>query len=132
MLTWDVFISGTPFCIQVNRDCSYVELQKKLLKEMSAVLKPEVFAYTTPVSDMFQIRIQDPSADPDTYLEQVEHPLFMEIIDMALSVLSPDAGPPHVKLLLEWTDPESFFSDMSDPIVEHESVAQLKVRIINM
>ncbi|CAD7077202.1 unnamed protein product [Hermetia illucens] len=122
---------GTPFCIQVNRDCSYVELQKKLLKEMSAVLKPEVFAYTTPVSDMFQIRIQDPSADPDTYLEQVEHPLFMEIIDMALSVLSSDAGPPHVKLLLEWADPESFFSDMSDPIVEHESVAQLKKNTTN-
>lgn len=117
---------GTPFCVQVNRDCSYVELQKKLLKEMSSTLKPEVFAYSTPLTEMFQIRVQDPSADPDTYLEEVEHPLFMEVVDMALSVLSPDAGPPHIKLLLEWTNPEDFFVDLSDPIVEHESVSLLR------
>ncbi|XP_055379932.1 ubiquitin carboxyl-terminal hydrolase 31 [Condylostylus longicornis] len=122
---------GTPFCIQVNRDCSYVELQKKLLKEMSSIIKPETFCYTTPLSEMFQIRLQDPSADPDTYLEQVEHPLFMEIIDMALSVLSHDAGPPHIKLLLEWAEPDKFFSDLTDPIVEHESVSSLKEKNIN-
>lgn len=95
---------------------------------MSSVLKPEIFAYTTPLTDMFDIRLQDPSADPDTYLEQVEHPLLTEIIDMALSVLSSDAGPPHIKLLLEWENPENFFLDLNDPIVEHESVSRLKVK----
>ncbi|XP_055848161.1 ubiquitin carboxyl-terminal hydrolase 43 isoform X2 [Episyrphus balteatus] len=117
---------GVPFCVQAPRDCSYVELQKKLMKEMSSILKPEVFAYSTALSNMFQIRLQDPSADPDTYLEQVEHPLFTEMIDMALSVLSSEAGPAHIKLLLEWTDPEEFFADLTDPVVEHESVSRLK------
>lgn len=118
---------GTPLCLQVNRDISYAELQRLLLKEMASVLKSEVFAFETPVKEMYKIRLQDPSADPDTYLEAtVEHPLFTEMIDLALSVVPSDAGPAHVKLQLEWADPERFFSDMSDPTVEHASVAQLK------
>lgn len=60
---------GTPFCLQVSRDVSYSELQKKLLKEMQAVLKSDVFSYSTPPSKMFKIRLQDVSADPDTYIE---------------------------------------------------------------
>ncbi|XP_005179499.1 uncharacterized protein LOC101898421 [Musca domestica] len=116
---------GAPFCLQIPRDCSYSELQKKLLKEMSAILKPEVFSYSTPLKEMFQIRLQDPSADPDTFIEQVEHPLLTEMIDLALSVLSAEAGPPHIKLLLEWSDPEAYFSDLSDQVVEHESVPRL-------
>lgn len=65
----DVKRFSTPFCIQVNRDISYTELQKRLLKEMQTILKPEVFAFTTAMSNMFKIRLQDPSADPDTYIE---------------------------------------------------------------
>lgn len=57
----------------------------------------------------------------------MEHPLFTEMIDSALSVLPVDAGPQHVKFLLEWQNPDEFFSDLSDPFVEHESVSQLKV-----
>lgn len=116
---------GIPFSVQAARDCSYTELQKKLLREMAAILKPEVFSYATPLAEMFQIRLQDPSADPDTYLEQVAHPLLTEMIDLALSVLSSEAGPAHIKLLLEWNEPELFFSDLSDTVVEHESVARL-------
>lgn len=59
---------------------------------------------------------------------QVEHPLFTEMIDLALAILPTDGGPPHVKLLLEWTEPEKYFSDLTDPFVEHESVSQMKVR----
>lgn len=126
----DVKRFGTPFCLQVSRDISYVDLQKLLLKEMSSILKSEIFSYSTPLIEMFKIRLQDPSADPDTYVEStLEHPLFTEIIDLALSVLPPDAGPPHVKLLLEWKEPEKFFSDMSDPFVEHESVSQMRDKI---
>ncbi|XP_029726360.2 ubiquitin carboxyl-terminal hydrolase 31 [Aedes albopictus] len=121
---------GTPFCIVVNRDVSYVELQKLLLKEMASILKSEVFAFSTPMQEMFKVRLQDPSCDADTYLESnVEHPLFTEMIDLALSVLPTDAGPAHVKLLIEWTNPERFFSDMTDPFVEHESVSQMKEKI---
>lgn len=50
------------------------------------------------------------------------------MIDLALSVLPSDVGPSHVKLLLEWTEPEKYFTDMTDSFVEHESVSQFKVR----
>lgn len=49
------------------------------------------------------------------------------MIDLALSVLPSDAGPPHIKLLLEWNEPDKFFCDMTDPFVEHESVSLLEV-----
>lgn len=65
----DVQRFSTPFCVQVNRDISYTELQKSLLKEMRAILKTDVFTYSTSTADMFKIRLQDPSADPDTYIE---------------------------------------------------------------
>uniref|UniRef100_A0A182P3M8 Tafazzin n=1 Tax=Anopheles epiroticus TaxID=199890 RepID=A0A182P3M8_9DIPT len=121
---------GTPFCLVVNRDVSYSELQKLLLKEMAYILRSEVFTFATPAQNLFRMRLQDPSCDADTYLEAtVEHPLFTEMIDLALSVLPADAGPAHVKLLLEWTEPERFFSDMSDPFVEHESVSQMREKI---
>lgn len=54
----------------------------------------------------------------------------MEMIDLALSVLPVDAGPQHVKLLLEWNEPDEFFCDTTDAFVEHESVSQLQVSIV--
>ncbi|XP_022228757.2 ubiquitin carboxyl-terminal hydrolase 43 isoform X2 [Drosophila obscura] len=121
---------GAPFSMKAPRDCSYQDLQKRMLREMSPLLKPEVFSYATPLADMFRIRLQDPSADPDTYLEQVEHPLLTEMIDMALTVLASEAGPPHIKLLLEWSSPEDHFlarqqETDDEAVVEHESVARL-------
>lgn len=65
----DVERFSMPFSVNVNRDISYSEVQKLLLKEMQTILKPEVFAFATPINEMFRIRLQDPSADPDTYLE---------------------------------------------------------------
>lgn len=49
------------------------------------------------------------------------------MIDLALSVLPGDVGPTHVKLVLEWQEPERFFHDMTDAFVEHESVTEFKV-----
>lgn len=96
---------------------------------MKTVLKPEVFAYKTPLHEMFRIHLIDPSADSDTYIEAtVEHPLFTEMIDMALSVFPTDAGPAHIKLLLEWPAPELYFADLEDHWVEHESVAKLQTK----
>ncbi|XP_036330484.1 ubiquitin carboxyl-terminal hydrolase 31-like isoform X1 [Rhagoletis pomonella] len=116
---------GMPFSLLAARDCSYADLQKLLLCEMASLLKPEVFSNAKPLSDMFQMRLQDPSADPDTYLQNVEHPLLTEMVDLALSVLSAEAGPPHIKLLLEWSEPEKHFADLSDKVVEDESVPRL-------
>ncbi|XP_017045215.2 uncharacterized protein LOC108090851 [Drosophila ficusphila] len=125
----DITRFGAPFSMKAPRDCSYQDLQKRMLREMAPLLKPEVFSYATPPAEMFRIRLQDPSADPDTYLEQVEHPLLTEMIDMALSVLSSEAGPQHIKLLLEWSAPEEHFvgkqQEAEEAVVEHESVARL-------
>ncbi|XP_041675768.1 ubiquitin carboxyl-terminal hydrolase 43 isoform X2 [Drosophila eugracilis] len=125
----DISRFGAPFSMKAPRDCTYQDLQKRMLREMAPLLKPEVFSYATPLTEMFRIRLQDPSADPDTYLEQVEHPLLTEMIDLALSVLSSEAGPQHIKLLLEWSSPETHFiskqQESEEVVVEHESVARL-------
>lgn len=113
--------------MKVNRDVSFSEFQKTLLKQMSSVLKPEVFSYATAISDMFKIHLQEPSADPGTYLEsKFEHPLLTEMIDLALSVQPTDSGPLHIKLSLEWSEPEKYFADMEDHFVEHESLTEQK------
>lgn len=104
-----------------------MEFQKALLKQMSGVLKPETFSYSTPLNTMFKIQLQEPSADPNTFLEsKFEHPLMTEMIDLALSVHPSDSGPAHIKLSLEWNEPDKYFSDMEDHFVEHESVSNEK------
>jgi len=111
--------------MKISRDVSFVELQKTFLREMAAILKPEVFSYSTPISEMFKIHLQEPSADPGTYLEaNLEHPMLTEMIDLALSVQPSDSGPQHIKLSLEWSQPEKYFNDMEDHLVEHESVSK--------
>lgn len=113
--------------MKLNRDVSFSEFQKALLKQMSPILKPEVFSYSTPISEMFKIHLQEPSADPGTFLEEkFEHPLLTEMIDLALSVQPSDSGPLHIKLSLEWAEPEKYFTDMEDHFVEHESVSEQK------
>ena len=72
---------GTPFCLQVNRDISYSELQKKLLKEMQGLVQSDVYSYSTPPSKMFKIRLQDASADPDTYIE----PMVLSLLNLVIS-----------------------------------------------
>lgn len=113
--------------MKINRDVSFVELEKVLLKQMSAFLKPETFGYSIPINEMFKIHLQEPSADPDTYLEsKFEHPLLTDMVDLALSVHPSDSGPAHIKFSLEWTEPEKYFTDMEDHYVEHESVTKAK------
>jgi len=113
--------------MKINRDVTFIELQKALLKEMSSVLKPETFSYSTPINEMFKLHLQEGSADPNTYLEsKFEHPLLTDMVDLALSVHPSDSGPQHIKLSLEWTEPEKYFSDMDDHVVEHGSVKEEK------
>lgn len=85
---------------------------------------------------MFKIRISDPACndnEPPCYLDpELEHPLFMEAIDQALALCSEDGGPPHVKLVLEWTSESknTIIADDSDLIEEHSSVKQLKAQAL--
>lgn len=123
--------SGSIFCVKINRDVSFSEFQKAILKQLSSVLKPEVFSYSTPIAEMFKVHLQEPSADPGTYLEaKFEHPLLTEMIDLALSVQPSDSGPLHIKLSLEWSEPEKYFSDLADHFVEHESVTVQKEKAV--
>lgn len=48
------------------------------------------------------------------------------MIDLALSVQPTDSGPAHIKLLLEWFEPEKHFTDLKDHVVEHESVSRVQ------
>lgn len=81
---------------------------------------------------MFKISISDPACndnEPPCYLDpELEHPLFMEAIDQALALCSEEGGPPHVKLVIEWSQKSKseIIADDSDVIEEHSSVKQLK------
>lgn len=33
----------------------------------------------------------------------VDHPLYMEAVEQAIALCQDDSGPPHLKLVLEWT-----------------------------
>lgn len=54
----------------------------------------------------------------------------MECVDQALALCSEDAGPAHVKLVLEWSaeTKASIIADDKDLIEEHASVKQLKTQ----
>lgn len=86
---------------------------------------------------MFKIRISDPACndnEPPCYLEpHLEHPLFMEAVDQALALCSEEGGPPHVKLVMEFS-PEakaSIIADDTDIMEEHFSVKQLRAQAMH-
>lgn len=51
---------------------------------------------------MVSIRILDGSSDGTLIDPSVEHPLYTEAVDHALSLCDEDV-PPHVKIHLEWS-----------------------------
>lgn len=51
---------------------------------------------------MFSIRVLDGSTEGSLVDPLVEHPLYMESVDHALSLCDEDV-PPHIKIHLEWT-----------------------------
>jgi hypothetical protein len=53
---------------------------------------------------LFHMRIADGLGDGSpTYLDPtLDHPLYMEAVEQALALCEEDAGPPHLKLVLEW------------------------------
>ncbi|KAF2906037.1 hypothetical protein ILUMI_00139, partial [Ignelater luminosus] len=126
---------GSPYTMQVSRETSYEDLQKLMLKEMAPILHDDILTSSQP-SGVFRIRISDPACndnEPPCYLDpDLEHPLFMEAIDQALALCSEEGGPPHVKLVLEWT-PDSkaaIIADDTDVVEEHSSVKQLKAQAL--
>ncbi|KAI5698962.1 hypothetical protein M8J75_014459 [Diaphorina citri] len=136
---------GSPFSMQVGRDTGYADLQKLLLKEMAFILHDDVLTSAQDVP-LFRIRVTDLpqgfteecedsiGAGGDTcsqaaYLDPtLDHPLFMEVVEAALALCDPGAGPATLKLSLEWdlTAKESTIADDTDQIEEHASVKQLQ------
>ncbi|XP_065162140.1 ubiquitin carboxyl-terminal hydrolase 31 [Atheta coriaria] len=126
---------GSPYTMQVNRETSYADLQKLMLKEMAPILHDDILTSSQPAG-VYKMRISDPAYnfnEPATYLEpSLEHPLFMEAIDQALALCSEDGGPPHVKLVLEWSADakRTIIADDSELVEEHSSVKQLKTQAL--
>ncbi|KAK9888287.1 hypothetical protein WA026_000549 [Henosepilachna vigintioctopunctata] len=122
---------GSPYCMQVSRETSYEDLQKLILKEMASILHDDVLTCSQPKT-IYKIRIPDPACDESEapcYLEsELEHPLFMEALDQALALCNEDAGPPHVKLVLEWDEQakQNIIADDTDIVEEHFSVMHLR------
>ncbi|KAL1452809.1 hypothetical protein WDU94_007004, partial [Cyamophila willieti] len=107
---------GSPFSMQVCRDTSYADLQKLLLKEMAFILHDDVLTTAQDVP-LFRIKVTDlpegftedshdgtdESHSQAAYLDPtLDHPLFMEVVEAALALCDPGAGPPTLKLSLEW------------------------------
>ncbi|XP_017778771.1 PREDICTED: ubiquitin carboxyl-terminal hydrolase 43 [Nicrophorus vespilloides] len=126
---------GSPYTMQVNRETSYVDLQKLMLKEMAPILHDDILT-SAQAQDIFRIRISDPACnanEPASYLEpDLEHPLFMEAVDQALALCGEESGPTHVKLVLEWTPiaKEAVIADDTEDVEEHSSVKQLKTQAL--
>lgn len=57
----------------------------------------------------------------------------MEAVDQALALCSEDGGPPHVKLVLEWTSETkaSIIADDNDLVEEHSSVKMLRAQALH-
>ncbi|XP_018580351.1 ubiquitin carboxyl-terminal hydrolase 31 isoform X2 [Anoplophora glabripennis] len=127
---------GSPYTMQVSRETSYEDLQKLVLKEMAPILHDDVLT-SSQYRGVFKMRISDPAwndNEPPCYLEpELEHPLFMEAVDQALALCSEDGGPPHVKLVLEWTSESkvSIIADDNDLVEEHSSVKMLRAQALH-
>lgn len=97
---------GSPYTMQVLRETSYADLQKLILKEMASILHDDVLT-SNQNNDIFVMRLSEPAlfGDNEALDPMLSHPLFTEVIDQALALCaSTESGPPHIKLVLEWTE----------------------------
>ncbi|XP_037069634.1 ubiquitin carboxyl-terminal hydrolase 31-like [Pollicipes pollicipes] len=110
---------GSPYVMQVSRDVLYEDMQKLMLKEMAASVKPDVLALAQEVP-LFTVRVVDGVPVDHT----VQHPLFTEPVEEALSA---SVGPPHVTLLLEWEQDaiDSVLASTEDYVEEHRTVREV-------
>ncbi|XP_049853999.1 ubiquitin carboxyl-terminal hydrolase 31 isoform X1 [Schistocerca gregaria] len=120
---------SSPYTMQVGRETSYKDLQKLILKEMNTILHDDVLVNSQDIP-LFRMRIVDGLGGSPTFLDPLlDHPLYMEAVDQALALCEKEAGPPHLKLVLEWDlqAKDSTIADDSDQMEELASVKQLKM-----
>jgi len=128
---------GSTYTMQVARETSFEDLHKLLLKEMASVVHHSVLCQKQD-APLFQMRVVDgvcrfmdcEAEDGVVYLDpSIDHPLYTEAVDTALSLCDPEYGTPfHVKMVLEWDidSKDKTIIDDEEVIEEHSSVGQLK------
>ncbi|XP_047490078.1 ubiquitin carboxyl-terminal hydrolase 31-like [Penaeus chinensis] len=118
---------GGVYQSQVVRDVSYVDLQKLLLKEMTNMVTNETLT-SEQESGLFLIGVDDGGSCVVCLDPALDVPLFHESVEQALALCEPSAGPPHVKLILQWTSEtkEKYIIDDVDHMDVHASVKDLK------
>ncbi|XP_063533987.1 ubiquitin carboxyl-terminal hydrolase 31 [Cydia strobilella] len=104
---------GSPYAMQVPRETSYEDLQKLLLKEMSAVVA-ELVLEGAQGADIFRARIAEAyrPRDPAYLQPELPHPLFA--LDVEQALFAHDKHP-HLRLELLW-DPAHRDSIIRDPL----------------
>ncbi|XP_050685922.1 ubiquitin carboxyl-terminal hydrolase 31-like isoform X1 [Eriocheir sinensis] len=118
---------GGVYQSQVVRDVSYVDLQKLLLKEMTNMVTNDTLT-SEQESGLFLIGVDDGGSCVICLDPALDVPLFHECVEQALALCDPVAGPPHIKLVLQWTNQtkEKYIVDDVDHVDEHFSVKELK------
>ncbi|KAK8738291.1 hypothetical protein OTU49_004145 [Cherax quadricarinatus] len=112
---------------QVVRDVSYVDLQKLLLKEMMTMVTNDTLT-SEQESGLFLIGVDDGGSCVICLDPALDVPLFHESVEQALALCEPSAGPPHIKLILQWSmeAKEKYIIDDVDHVDVHSSVKDLK------
>ncbi|XP_063842463.1 ubiquitin carboxyl-terminal hydrolase 31-like isoform X2 [Scylla paramamosain] len=125
MFCWYRF--GGVYQSQVVRDVSYVDLQKLLLKEMTNMVTNDTLT-SEQESGLFLIGVDDGGSCVICLDPALDVPLYHECVEQALALCDPAAGPPHIKLVLQWTNQtkEKYIVDDVDHVDEHFSVKELK------
>ncbi|KAK7008353.1 Ubiquitin carboxyl-terminal hydrolase 31, partial [Halocaridina rubra] len=118
---------GGVYQSQVVRDVSYIDLQKLLLKEMTTMVTTDTLT-SEQESGLFLIGVDDGGSCVVGLDPALDVPLFHESVDQALALCEASAGPPHIKLILQWTldTKEKYIVDDVDHVEEHSSVKELK------
>nr|XP_045594120.1 ubiquitin carboxyl-terminal hydrolase 31-like isoform X1 [Procambarus clarkii] len=112
---------------QVVRDVTYVDLQKLLLKEMTTMVTNDTLT-SEQESGLFLIGVDDGGSCVVCLDPALDVPLFHESVEQALALCEPSAGPPHIKLILQWTSEtkDKYIIDDVDHVDVHSSVKDLK------
>ncbi|XP_042217507.1 ubiquitin carboxyl-terminal hydrolase 31-like isoform X2 [Homarus americanus] len=118
---------GGVYQSQVVRDVTYVDLQKLLLKEMTTMVTNDTLT-SEQESGLFLIGVDDGGSCVVCLDPALDVPLFHESVEQALALCESSAGPPHIKLILQWTSEakEKYIIDDVDHVDVHSSVKDLK------
>lgn len=92
-----------PQLLSVPRDISYTELQRKILQSMGSALKEDISTQSLSKQNvLFKLQVIDGMENKDYLPHDVEMPLYMPVVDRALSACDSNPELAHIKLIVEW------------------------------